>query len=361
MRNEENSTQVFSSEQLKTVQDMIGENEPSLFSVLQELSKKYDEKTTIFLTKEFCLNCQTYENQRVGMEFLYMNGFREELKTLVNINKDSSNQNNVAWGEVYDFILHRKIMAQYRGEVLSFVDNYETDDEILRCLLIFIKIYGHIDLCEFDVIENYREELTSLLLNIDDTLLRIYFQLRENELLFLFHWMRNEVDIARNYAHNIIDNIFNQEKKCFMHIHLSETYIFEDFDLALEHVNCAREIALDYDLDYYVKAIDNNVIPFISAINGKYQGISTNDIAEQAHLAIAAGDNEKAIKLLKDIEKRTPFQDYYYGLAANDISLLLSSYKRFLNERNDQFFARLPYLELKKRGWNENEKNYHAN
>lgn len=361
MRNEENSTQVFSSEQLKTVQAMIGENEPSLFSVLQELSKKYDEKTTIYLTKEFCLNCQTPENQRVGMEFLYMNGFREELKTLIKFNIRSNKQTNVEWGEVYDFILHRKVMSQYKGEVLSFVDNYETDDEILRCLLIFIKIYGHIDLCEFDVIEKYRDELTELLLKIDNTLLRIYFQLRENELLFHFHWMRDEVSVARNYAHNIIENIFNQEKKCFVHINLSETYIFDDYNKALNHAKCAREIALDYELDYYVSAIDNNVIPFISAYNGIYQGISTQDKAEQAHLAIAAGENGKAIELLNTINNRTPFQDYYFGLASEDIDLLYKSYKRFIDERNDHFFAKLPLIELKKRGWNKNEKNYYAN
>lgn len=361
MRNEENSTQVFSSEQLKTVQNMIGENEPSLFSVLQELSKKYDEKTTIYLTKEFCLNCQSYENQRVGMEFLYMNGFREELNKLILLNSESDNEINRSWGEVYHLLLNRKLMARYKGEILTFVDDYETDDEILRCLLIFIKIYGHLEYYEYSVVEQYQDELTSLLLNIDNTLLRIYFQLRENELLYVYHWMRNDVIVARKYAQNIIDNVFNQEKRCFMHAQMAQTYIFEDFEKAIDHAKCAREIALDYELDYFVQAIDNQVIPCISAYNGQYRGITTTDKAEEAHLAIAAGDKRRAINILESLKERTPFQDYYYGLASNDIDLLYRAYRRFLDERNDHFFSNLPYKELIKRGWNENEKNYNAN
>jgi len=361
MRNEENSTQVFSSEQLKTVQDMIGETEPSLFSVLQELSKKYDEKTTIFLTKEFCLNCQTHENQRVGMEFLYMNGFHRELEGLIEINKASSNQINIDWGNVYEFILDRKKNRKYKGEVFNFANNYHTNDRTLSCLLIFLKIYGHIDVYEYELLDEYQEELTSMLLDIDNTLIRIYFQLRENEVLFHYHWTKNEVEVARKYAFNIVDNIFNQDKKCFMHIWLGNTYIFDDYERSLEHLEKAEKIAIDYDLDHFLYAIKNNVLPFISAYNGVYENITTKDIAEQAHLEIARGDKSKAVEILRGLHDLTPFQEYYLGIALDDCHILNKSYLRFINERKDHFFARLPYLELVKRGWDFDEENNYAN
>ncbi|KGX90304.1 AimR family lysis-lysogeny pheromone receptor [Pontibacillus marinus] len=347
MRNEENSTQVFSSEQLKTVQDMIGENEPSLFSVLQELSKKYDEKTTIYLTKEFCVNCQTHENQLVGMEFLYQNSFFDDLEKMIKFHKESSNSLNNEWSLLYELQIKRKVHNIIGQDFLKLLEDVEVrEDATLLSLLTFLKIYGYYEMYEYEKLEIYQDVLTKYLLDIDNTIIRVYFQLRENELYLHYHWKRNEVQIARNYGHNMLENVFNPRKKCYTHLILAETYVLEDYNKAMEHANKALEIAEYYNLVQFIKDANNKVIPFIAAINGIYEGVETTDEVERAHLYLAAKRWEDALQILNKIQNPTPFQEYYLGLAKKDKDLLQKSYYRFLTERKDQFFALLPYQEL---------------
>ncbi|KGX93059.1 hypothetical protein N781_13975 [Pontibacillus halophilus JSM 076056 = DSM 19796] len=355
MKKEENRMQVFSSEQLQMVHDLIGNNEPSLFSVLQQLSKEVDIKTTIFLAREFILNCQSYENQRVGMEFLYMNGFHEEMQRLIEQNRNSENKVNQEWAEVYQIILHRKQQKKFKGELIDFSNGFKTEDPSLNCLLIFIKIYGYFELDQYEVLNDLLDtSLTPLMLNVDDTLLRIYFQLRENEMLFLYHWKRNETKIARKYAKNIIDNVFNQEKKCYVLIVLALTYTFDDYRKSDEYLQEAMDIADQYHLDFYDYTIRNLVYPFIYGVNGITEGIETDDLVEKAHLMAVKGDKETALDILSKKNSLTPFQEYYMGLATDDNHYFYNSYDRFVKEK-DYFYAQLPLNELRKRGCITNE------
>ncbi|KGP72101.1 AimR family lysis-lysogeny pheromone receptor [Pontibacillus yanchengensis] len=349
MTQEEKKSHAFSSEQLETVYSMIGSNEPSLFSVLQQLSKKYDEETKLQLTKEFCLQCHSDENSRVGMEFLYMNGLYTELKTLIDKNTLSTNSLNKELADIYSFMLNRRVNKE--GDLLKFTKDYSfnVQDPTVECLIIFMKIYGYFQRLEYERFEEFQEELTERLLNIDNTLLRIYFQIRENELLFLFHWKKGQVKIARRYGLSILENTLNQEKKCDMLVDLGLTYLFEDYQKTMDYIKTAEEIATSYQLNYYIKGINNKVIPFVCAFHGKTEGVKTEDTAEKAHLLIKSGDIEKGISILETLENKTPFQEYYLGIATNDIDLLKRSYHRFLNEQNDYFFAQLPKHHIEKR------------
>ncbi|MYL54770.1 hypothetical protein GLW08_15650 [Pontibacillus yanchengensis] len=350
MTQEEKKTHAFSSEQLETVYSMIGSNEPALFSVLQQLSKKYDEETKLQLTKEFCLNCHSDENSRVGMEFLYMNGLYSDLKTLIDKNALSTNSLNKELADIYSFMLNRRVNKE--GDILKFTNEYlfNVQDSTIECLIIFMKIYGYYERLEYEMFEKYQEELTEKLLNVDNTLLRIYFQIRENELLYIFHWKKNEVKIARKYALNILENTLNQEKKCDVLVDLGLTYIFEDYDKAMNYVETALENAYSYNLTYYIKGIKNNVIPFICAYFNKLEGIHTEDLEERAHILLKTGRKKEAATLLNNLENKSPFQEYFLGLAIDSVDLLNSSYNRFIKEQNDYFSAQFPKKELEARG-----------
>ncbi|KGP91132.1 hypothetical protein N780_17185 [Pontibacillus chungwhensis BH030062] len=356
MRNEETGP-ICSSEQLESVRQLVGPDEPALFTVLQQLTKEYDEKTTLHLAKEFCFMCHSYESKRVGMEFLYMNGFDEDLQKLIEINCSSNDETSQEWGYVYQHVLNRRLYKlDYQKNILEFLNEYKTEDLNLQALKLFLRIYSHCDIQDFKKIEDYHDELTASLLHIDNTLLRIYFQMRENELMFHYHWKRNELEIARTYAFNILDNtLSNYEKKCYTLLCLSQTYIFEGYDKSKEYADRALRISKEHNLTYMRQAIEKQVIPFISASNGIYKGVETTEPSEVAHLAIAAGNLDKAIEILSNFEYLTPFQEYYLGLAKNDKNLLYNSYKRLKEEYQDVFFANLPLKELKKRGWDKNE------
>lgn len=356
MRNGETGP-ICSSEQLESVRQLVGPNEPALFTVLQQLTKEYDEKTTLHLAKEFCFMCHSYESKRVGMEFLYMNGFEKDLQELIDINRYSEHQRNREWGYVYQQVLNRKEDRElYRKKLIEFLDEYETCDSDLRCLLLFLRIYSYCDNQDYKKIDVYKDKLTSMLLGIDDTLLRIYFQMRENELMFHHHWKLDEIEIARTYALNIIEHtLSNYEKKCYMLMSLAQTYILEGYEKSSYYAQRALEVAKEHGLKFFEKSINNQVIPFISASNGVYEGLETDDLAEKAHLFIAKGEKEQAVNILSHFKDLTPFQEYYLGLAKEDEKILYHSYERFRDEYQDMFFANLPLNALKKRGWNQYE------
>lgn len=362
MRNEETGP-VCSSEQLESVRQLVGPDEPALFTVLQQLTKEYDEKTTLHLAKEFCFLCHTDENKRVGLEYLYMNGLLDEVQKLVKINEESENQINREWAYLYQFFLDRKLRKVRLNDFESFSSKFSCFDPELDCLMLFTKIYVQADKLDFGFIDSMRYELTDKMLKINNTLLKICFQLRENEMLFVYYWRNDKVDIARHYGFNILDNtLLNYEKKCYMLASLAETYIYDSFELSLEYANKARELAEKYKLQYYLDFIDLRIIPFIHAVNNKAEGIETTDVPEAAHIAAVRGEKERAISLLESIGELTPFQTYYLGLAKDDEELLYESYRRIIDEIGDYFFGRLPLRELKKRGWDINEeKNLHVN
>ncbi|MCD5325481.1 MULTISPECIES: AimR family lysis-lysogeny pheromone receptor [Pontibacillus] len=355
MRNEETGP-VCSSEQLESVRQLVGPDEPALFTVLQQLTKEYDEITTIQLTKEFCFHCQTDENKRVGLEYLYMNGLLDEVQELVKINEESANQINREWAYLYQFFLDRKLRNAEIDDFEAFFSRFQTSDPELECLIIFTKIYVHCDKFDFKVIDNYRGILTKQLLKINNTLLRIYFQLRENEMLFVHHFKRNDIEAARNYGRNLIENsLINYAKKCYVTANLAETYVFDDFEKAKVYIKEAKDIAIKYDLSYFLGVINNRIVPFMHAVNNDCDGIETNDIPEAAHLEAVKGNAEEAVRLLNSLEELTPYQEYYLGLATGDEKVLYNSYQRLLKEKKDFFFSKLPLRELQKRGWNSIE------
>ncbi|GGD19766.1 AimR family lysis-lysogeny pheromone receptor [Pontibacillus salipaludis] len=362
MRNEETGP-ICSSEQLESVRQLVGPNEPALFTVLQQLTKEYDEVTAIQLAKKFCLLCQTDENKRVGLEYLYMNGLLDEVQELVKINEQSENQINREWAYLYQFFLDRKLRNAQLIDFEAFSSMFKCSDPELDCLMLFTKVYVQADKRDFGFIESIRHELTDKMLKINNTVLRICFQLRENEMLFVYYWRNDKVDIARHYGFNILDNtLLNYDKKCYMLANLAETYTYDSYELALEYAYKAREVAKEYNLSHYFHLINQRIIPFIHAVNNNTEGIETTDVPEAAHLAAVRGEKETAIRLLESLGELTPFQVYYMGLAKDDEDLLYESYRRIIDEIGDYFFGRLPLRELKKRGWKFNEeKNLYVN
>ncbi|QST00481.1 hypothetical protein IMZ31_02485 [Pontibacillus sp. ALD_SL1] len=362
MRNEETGP-ICSSEQLESVRQLVGPDEPALFTVLQQLTKEYDEVTTIRLMREFCFLCQTDENMRVGLEYLYMNGLLDEVQDLVKINENSENQVNREWAFLYQFFLDRKLRGAEIADLDTFISKFQSSDPELECLVMFTVFYAHCDKLNFAYTKGHRSELTQKMLEIESTLLRLYFQYRENEMLFVIHWRNNEVEMARHYGENLLENtLINYEKKCYVLANLAETYIYDDFKMAINYMDQAVKIAEEYNITYYLDLFRKEIIPFIHAVNGKCEGIETTDIPEAAHLAVMKGEKEKAIELLSELESLSPFQLYYLGLAKDDEKLLYESYRRIIDEIGDYFFGRLPLRELQKRGWdNVEEKAYHIN
>src|SRR4051812_25700096 len=75
--------------------------ELSIGQIILLLSQEHEEEEVIELTRKFCLQSSSAEIQKKGMEFLYMNGFYDDLRFLITKNQLTDNPSNHLWAEVY--------------------------------------------------------------------------------------------------------------------------------------------------------------------------------------------------------------------------------------------------------------------
>ncbi|SDK14718.1 AimR family lysis-lysogeny pheromone receptor [Sediminibacillus albus] len=310
------------------------------------ISRDYPEEKVVFLTKQFCLTSESDYVKRTGLEFLYMNGYYQELDDLILINKQSLNSINRKWAYLYDLLVLRKKGTIPEHALLEEINQIKTNLAELNCIVGFMKIYLYYDLNEFEKLGDYLDQQSELINEIEDSFLSSLFFVRLNEILFTYYWKRNELILARKYAFQVLTESYCQERKANIHMHLGLSYLYDNYVQCVYHLDEAKRIAILYNKAVLIRAIEQQNFPFVSAHFGIIKGITTMDPSEQAHLAIAKGDYEKARKILKGISLDSPFRKYYLGMAEQDKGLLLRSYNDFIVKRSDYFFSRLPLLAL---------------
>lgn len=319
----------------------------TLYQVMNLLAQKHDNQTVINLTRKWCMASTSEDIQRVSMEFLYMNGFYTDLQIMINKNRDNSNLIIKEWAKYYQLMLDRRLKVFSAAETLQKVKNMRTDIAELKCLNEFIKISAYFSLNDFAQIGNFLHDQQALFALIDDRLLVTYFTIRTYQSLFIYHWTKNEMIIARKYGYQILNQIIDMKVKTSLHINLGLSYTFETYPQAMYHLKEALKIAKEQNFRYYTYIIKNNNIPFISAHFKQTKGITSQDKSEQAHLEIARGNHAKANLLLKKLSRSDPFNLYYLGLANKNENFLFQSYHKFIQERADYFYARLPLNALR--------------
>ncbi|WP_051382148.1 MULTISPECIES: AimR family lysis-lysogeny pheromone receptor [Sediminibacillus] len=306
----------------------------------------YTEDEVVHMTKLFCMGSTSDYVKRTGMEFLYMNGFFQELDILLLQNKQSVNPINRKWAYLYELFVLRKQSAKPKHELLEEVHHLKTNIAELNCLVGFMKIYLYYDLNEFEKLGDYLDHQSELISEIEDPFLTSLFFVRLNETLFTYYWKRNELILARKYAFQVLTYPYCQERKANIHMHLGLSYLYENYLQCIYHLEEAKRIATLYNKTTLIRAIEQQNYPFISAHFGVVDGVTTTDPSEQAHLAIARGDMDEAKRILKRISLESPFRKYYLGLAEQDKGILLRAYNDFIVKRSDYFFSRLPLLAI---------------
>ncbi|MYL54572.1 hypothetical protein GLW08_14650 [Pontibacillus yanchengensis] len=320
----------------------------SLFLKEKQLKATYSNQEAIHNMKEYILHSTTPCELRYGLEYLYLNGFFHELPQLIDINLASSYAVNQQWGWVYQLLLERYRDQTDPNVFLAKVATIHPLEDHMAFLKTLMHIYGNNALHRYNVFGLYLDDIQEYLRNMDNNFLKDLFQFRVDEVLFHYHWKRNELVISRKYAFRLINHFHNDYKVGLIHNVLAYTYIFESYEQAMYHAQQALYLSQNCpfkDLEYLVT---QNTIPFVSSIHEKAEGITSEDKGEIAHLAIARGDVEEAIQYLRSFSNLSPFKEYYLGKAEQNMDLLQRSYNRFIQEQSDYFFARLPLNEMQK-------------
>ncbi|WP_106496077.1 AimR family lysis-lysogeny pheromone receptor [Lentibacillus sp. Marseille-P4043] len=321
----------------------------SLEQVILMLQQEHDDETVLQLTRKFCLQTTSDEISKKGMEFLYINGYFEDLQQLIDKNRESEYKSNREWAEVYQLVVNRRRQRiQTSRELLRQLSFYKTGDPELSCVTEFLKIAIHFDLKEFGKIGNSLDKLSSLFDAVEDSLLLSYFHLRLYQNLFIYYWTRNELIMARKYAFRVLNKTTNNKTKVNMHINLGLTYTFDTYFQGMYHFSEALKLAKKYHFNDSIHVVEQQNIPFLSAHFNKFEGIKTDIKSEQAHLEIAKGNYTKAITILNQIPMDSPFKLYYLGVAKQDKDILLQSYNYFIGKRSDYFFSKLPLNQIVK-------------
>ncbi|SER88543.1 hypothetical protein SAMN04487944_1126 [Gracilibacillus ureilyticus] len=323
------------------------EAELPLYVVYQHLKGRPDELESL---RQLSLYCKSEENQRVAMEFLYTNGLFNELSRLIEKNRTSINISNRSRAIVYQLMYERKTLPKkqlkpdapvhYLKEINRIKSSSE--DDAFLILKDLLHIYCYFDMHQYGKIGTFTERVKQRIEHLQDPLLQQLFEERLTESLLIYHWKRNEVILARKYGYRLLADTDNKRKKIDLHNILAQTYLFESYDQAIQHAYFAIEIAHNIQDERAIYGLKNYTVPFISSHYQITDGICTEDKAEIAHQALANGEYEECIRILEDFPKLTPFQQYYLGAARKDKQLLQTAYRRFIDERDDYFYARLP-------------------
>lgn len=310
------------------------------FSYWAELNVQPKDRPQVM--RDFFVQTTDAQAMRIGLEYLLMNGFYQDLHRLLDKNKQHTSILNRNWAHLFQLMLTKEKRTLTHEQLLTEAKRIQTDDPGLKALIQFFIIAIHVDVFEFDVVANRLDYLQELLYQVSHRVLSPLLNYRLDRVLFVHHWKRNEMLLARKYGFRAFRNNHNHVHLANLHINLSLSYLFDDFESANYHLIEAEQMAHEYQITRLIKMIEEQNRPFICAHFNRPDGITTPIKSEQAHLAMAKGDYETAPQILSEFTEFTPFTYYYLGRAHHDKQLLQKSYYAFIEERSDHYFARLP-------------------
>src|SRR5699024_9083643 len=206
----------------KLMPDSIGtlsrNDEMTLEQIILLLRQEYEEQTVQKLVRNFCLETTSDDISKKGMEYLYMNGYFDDLQRLIIRNKSSESDSNRKWADVYQLTLDRKQMRYSANEILRRANTFQTEEPELKCLLEFIKTSIYFRQNEYGKLGNIMEKQQNLFEKIEDGFLLGFFHTRLYHNLFIYYLVRNEVIIARKYAFRVLTQTNNPETEISLHM-----------------------------------------------------------------------------------------------------------------------------------------------
>lgn len=333
---------------MQLISNFVSQQGDLSFSNLMEiLAIEHDSKTSLQLAKDYFFRSTSFDIQKKGMEFLYMNGHCLELRKMIARNRNSGNSSNQKWAKVYQIVFDRKAGNFPPQTIIKQLDAIETDEPELISIIEITKVSCYVDMHMFSALADFLDQYHKWFNQVRDQAFLSYLNIRIELLLMYYYLSKNLVILARRSANRLLkEESISPYLKISAHTHLGFSYLFESYAETMTHMQQAMQIACDNHYDEVIDVFKNRNIPFVAAHFNQADHITSNDKSEQAHLEIARGNNERAIEILNELPLDTPFQLYYMGKAKQDKELLCRASNQFIEQSSDYFFCRLPLSEL---------------
>ncbi|SCN11892.1 AimR family lysis-lysogeny pheromone receptor [Bacillus wiedmannii] len=234
-----------------------------------------------------------------------------------------------------------------------------TDNDLV-IISVLNTIYSFFDLGNYKMVNEYIQQLLPDILEIKCHTLRNSLLLRVKEMQIFVTLHENNIEKSRELCFEVI----NDETNCYVstkavaYCKIGESFVFSDYQRAREYIEESLAIIgnpVNRKLEIRREKVLNTLL-FLKIHHKKdLHTINLEDLdeAEKAFLFVRLGENEKAIKLLRNLEEEngylSSFQLYYMGLAVGG-----EEGKRYLemsiesfSKSGDFFYIILPKSALK--------------
>lgn len=234
-----------------------------------------------------------------------------------------------------------------------------TDDELV-IILVLNTIYSFFDLGNYKMVNEYIQQLLPDILKIKCHTLRDSLLLRVKEMQIFVALHEGNVERARELCFEII----NDETNCYVstksvaYCKIGESFIFSDFQRAKDYMEKSLAVIgnpVNRKLEIRREKVLNTLL-FLKIYHEKdLHSINLEDLdeAEKAFLFVRLGENEKAIKILRNLQNEngylSSFQLYYMGLAidGDEGKRYLEMSVESFSKSGDFFYIHLPRTALK--------------
>ncbi|PEE39669.1 AimR family lysis-lysogeny pheromone receptor [Bacillus cereus] len=232
-------------------------------------------------------------------------------------------------------------------ELKTFQSNINKKEKDLAILCDLLSIMILLDLGDIKLVPTYRNRIKRNLIKIGDSHLKMIYHFLFIELHSYYLLRRNQITLFQRHNQSLqkLKNLdFFPVMKGALHLKAGESYLLSNYNMAIYHLEKSLEIFHLYqDESRYKQAL--NDLNFVRISH--WRDIDKIDfkqlhLAEQALFYIELGQNDKAIILLDDLERKngklTALQMCYKGMATLNLSLIQQSIQMF-QSNNDFFFV----------------------
>ncbi|MDV6040531.1 AimR family lysis-lysogeny pheromone receptor [Bacillus sp. SM-B1] len=234
-----------------------------------------------------------------------------------------------------------------------------TDNELV-IISVLNTIYSFFDLGNYKMVNEYIHQLLPDILEIKCHTLRDSLLLRIKEMKIFVALHENNLEESRELCFEIINDQTNcyVSTKAVAYCKIGESYVFSDYKKAKEYMEKSLNVIenpVNKKLEIRREKVLNTLL-FLRIYHKKnLNTIKPEDLddAEKAFLNVRLGENQKAIKILQELQNKngylSSFQLYYMGLAVGgeEGKKYLEMSVESFSKSGDFFYISLPRTALK--------------
>lgn len=322
------------------------------FDIIWRVIKYLEFENKSELLKKYADELTTKKNIKYGMEYFSLHGMHNELELLIEKANDGSLELK-EWARVYTKLQEfQKTMYQVPDteSIVSKLRRLDTPYRETKIAIFIYEMYGLFYVNNFKLLYQCLLGINKLVLEVDDTFLRICYSARIDELLSAVELRFNKnPNGARIYCDRVIDINLTDNLNSTAYNIKGYSYLFENFEECIKNYEKSMEYYKKLNRQMIVDEIQQEIE--LAYILWDYETNFSSDYTRTIFEVKNKQINPDALDSYMT-EEREPWIHFFKGVASNDMPMVFASFMGF-RKKDDYFLADFPKMELIKMGCNE--------